>query len=86
MLYYLLCHNKALSETQSWGNLVTCNLSYVINITLWAKSNITKLLFSHVICNCNNITLSEVIYYFPYILHKSPVFLVKLVFCMHVHR
>ena len=49
MLYYPLCHNKALSETQSWGNLVTCNLSYVINITLWAKSNITKLLFSHVI-------------------------------------
>ena len=31
---------------QSWGNLVTCNLSYVIFITFQVKSNITKLLFS----------------------------------------
>ena len=36
---------------QSWGNLVTCNLSYVIFITFQVKSNITKLLFSQVICN-----------------------------------
>ena len=41
---------------QSWDNLVTCNLSYVINITFEVKSNITKLLFAQVICNCNNIT------------------------------
>ena len=31
---------------QSWGNLVTCNLSYVIFITFQVKSSITKLLFS----------------------------------------
>ena len=45
---------------QSWGNLVTCNLSYVIFITFQVKSNITKLLFSQVICNLI-ILLSEVI-------------------------
>ena len=43
--------------SQCWGNLVTCNLSYVIFITFEANSNITKLHFSQVICNCNNITL-----------------------------
>ena len=50
---------------QSWGNLVTCNLSYVIFITFQVKSNITKLLFSQVICNLI-ILLSEVILLFVY--------------------
>ena len=49
---------------QSWGNLVTCNLSYVI-FTFQVKSNITKLLFSQVICNLI-ILLSEVILLFVY--------------------
>ena len=52
-------------NTQSWGNLVTCNLSYVIFITFQVKSNITKLLFSQVICNLI-ILLSEVILLFVY--------------------
>ena len=53
------------SYSQSWGNLVTCNLSYVIFITFQVKSNITKLLFSQVICNLI-ILLSEVILLFVY--------------------
>ena len=52
-------------QDQSWGNLVTCNLSYVIFITFQVKSNITKLLFSQVICNLI-ILLSEVILLFVY--------------------
>ena len=54
-----------ISDQQSWGNLVTCNLSYVIFITFQLKSNITKLLFSQVICNLM-ILLSEVILLFVY--------------------
>ena len=50
---------------QSWGNLVTCNLSYIIFITFQVKSNITKLLFSQVICNLI-ILLSELILLFVY--------------------
>ena len=53
------------AHVQSWGNLVTCNLSYVIFITFQVKSNITKLLFSQVICNLI-ILLSEVILLFMY--------------------
>ena len=52
----------AMPQAQSWGNLVTCNLSYVIFITFQVKSNITKSLFSQVICNL--ILLSEVILLF----------------------
>ena len=51
-LYHVVRHR----QQQSWDNLVTCNLSYVINIIFKVKSNITKLLFAQVICNCNNIT------------------------------
>ena len=50
---------------QSWGNVVTCNLSYVIFITFQVKSNITKLLFLQVICNLI-ILLYEVILLFVY--------------------
>ena len=50
---------------QSWGNLVTCNLSYIIFITFQVKSNITKLLFSQVICNLI-LLLSEVVLLFVY--------------------
>ena len=53
------------THEQSWGNLVTCNLSYIIFITFQLKSNITKLLFSQVICNLI-ILLSEVILLFVY--------------------
>ena len=54
-----------IANDQSWGNLVTCNLSYVIFITFQVKSNITKLLFSQVICNLI-ILLSEIILLFVY--------------------
>ena len=60
-------YSRVLVCMQSWGNLVTCNLSYVIFITFQVKSNITKLLFSQVICNLI-ILLSEVILLL-YILH-----------------
>ena len=53
------------TNKQSWGNLVTCNLSYVIFITFQVKSNITKLLYLQVICNLI-ILLSEVILLFIY--------------------
>ena len=60
-----LLHEMNYHHQQSWGNLVTCNLSYVIFITFQVKSNITKLLFSQVICNLI-ILFSEVILLFVY--------------------
>ena len=62
---YVIHVQLQICNTQSWGNLVTCNLSYVIFITFQVKSNITKLLFSQVICNLI-ILLSEVILLFIY--------------------
>ena len=77
--------SSIISCHQSWGNLVTCNLSYVIFITFQVKSNITKLLFSQVICNLI-ILLSEVILLFVYSSYvKLLPFLVKRVFYIHVH-
>ena len=76
------------SVNQCWGNLVTCNLSYVIFITFEANSNITKLHFSQVICNCNNITLRGDTMYITLsiiALHKSSISLIKTVLWIHVH-
>ena len=59
------CSCECTAWVSELGNLVTCNLSYVIFITFQVKSNITKLLFSQVICNLI-ILLSEVILLFVY--------------------
>ena len=67
---------------QCWGDLVTCNLSYVIFITFEANSNI------QVICNCNNITLRGDTMYITLsiiALHKSSISLIKTVLWIHVH-
>ena len=75
-------------NSQCWGNLVTCNLSYVIFITFEANSNITKLHFSQVICNCNNITLRGDTMYITLsivALHKSSISVIKTVLWIHVH-
>ena len=65
-----------LPRDQSWGNLVTYNLSYVIFITFQVKSNISKLLFSQVICNLI-ILLSEVVLLFIYSSYVNSCFLNK---------
>ena len=64
-MQFKIVNIHSLAYSQSWGNLVTCNLSYVIFITFQVKSNITKLLFSQVICNLITL-LSEVILLFVY--------------------
>ena len=70
-------------ELQLVSQLASYLFSYFLLRSLLPFSNSKFFLIS---CVTVIILLSEVIYYFPYILHKSPVFLVKLVFCIYVHR